>query len=211
MTDQLADRINEAVDQLLMSSDVRDYRGPIARKVGPILSGPDGRPVQMEMTLDQGIVDAVYDPERYRVTGIGAVPGQRGTIDALENSTPQKVREIAFGWTTPELAGTGRGGMSYDNTVDTRGVDFKRKLQEVKESLLEQAGMQAGDLISAVPYGLAEGDLKRAMTYVRQGYGLPDASSHVMYGQLQSDGSLQPVQLFTPEASMMKRLGFKQA
>jgi hypothetical protein len=146
----------------------------------------------------------------YRQEGIGAISGERGTLDALEAANPQKVREISFGW-RPAESEAGSGKLMYRDNVNTYGVDYKSKLQAAKESLLEQAGMEAGDLITAIPYGFADGDLRRARTYLRQGYGLPDASSGVMVGQLQSNGGLLPVQLYTPEATFMKRLGFKQA
>ena len=209
LSDSLADEINSLVDALLMQSG-----GPdgvvLARKVGPQLVGAEGQPLQMEMRLANGFVDPVYDAAMYRSQGIGAVRGELGTLDALARMDPQKVREISFGW-RPAGSAVGQGKLNYDNSVDTRGVDFKSKLQAVKESLLEQSGMQAGDLVTAMPYGLADGDQRRALTYLRQGYGLPDASSGAMFGQLQGDGTLQPVQLYTPEASMMKRLGFTQA
>ena len=210
LSDPLADEINSLVDALLEQSGGPDG-AVIARKIGPVVQGLDGNPLQMEMRLAPGFVDPVYDAAMYRKQGIGAVPGEMGTIDALTRMDPQKVREISFGWSTPQRAGSGQGKLRYGKVQGSQGVDYQGMLKAAHESLLEEGKLRAGDLLTAMPQGLADGDFRRALTYLNQGYGMPDQSSGLMSGQLTSSGGVRPVQLFSAEPALMNRMRFKRA
>ena len=61
ITDELADRINDAVGALS-----GEYGGGIVKDVGPVLTDSKGQPLQMVMNLRPGFVADVYNPERYR-------------------------------------------------------------------------------------------------------------------------------------------------
>ena len=70
--------------------------------------------------------------------------------------------------------------------------------------------MTPGDILKAAPIGLSDGDTRRALTYMRQGFGAPDRWSGQMYAQIGRDGTLQPVQLLSPNNQVARMIGAKQ-
>ena len=59
--------------------------------------------------------------------------------------------------------------------------------------------MRPGDILKAAPIGLwSVVTPRRALTYMRQGFGTPDLESGQMYARIGRGGKLEPVQLFSP-------------
>ena len=206
ITDDIADALWLMADNQMQRADRTGGRA-LSMNVGPQLVDSTGRPLQMKMKIEDA---PIYAPEdygsRYTQDGIGIVTGGGGIMDALQN-TPL-VKEVSFGWDDPKR----RAGMSFDKTPDSvvrrqlADVGMSGLLKEAQQEIMGRAGMQSGDLLSANPVGLMDGDLKRATSYMAQGFGAPDASSGQMFARLGGDGSLSPVQLYSAEPELMNGL-----
>jgi hypothetical protein len=207
ITDDIADALLAMVEQGEERSRIKGSRG-LAIPVGPKLTDSSGRPLQMKMKMEDTPVYAPYDADAYTQDGIGIVTGDSGIIDTLSN-TPL-VKEVSFGWDDPKK----RSGISFDRPNDPAvkrqlaELDMASLLKDAQLKLMDRAGMSAGDLLANSPVGLSDGDFKRAKTYMLQGYGAPDASSGQMFGRIQGDGGLSPVQLYSADPGLMSNLGW---
>ena len=208
ITPDMADLLYVMADKQMEKSQLKGGKS-IATNVGPQLVGPDGRPLQMKMKIEDA---PIYAPEddgsRYTSDNIGIVTGQGGAIDALEN-TPL-VKEISFGWADPKR----RAGMSFDKTQDSSvrrqlaDIGMADLLKQAQIDLMHKAGMQQGDLLSANPVGLMDGDFARAKSYMAQGFGVPDSSLGQQLARVGKDGELAPVQIYSAEPGIMEGLNW---
>lgn len=210
ITDELADRINDAVAKLS-----GEYGGGIVKDVGPVLTDSKGQPLQMVMNLRPGFVADVYNPERYRQQQIGAIPGKGGTVASLITDRPGSVSEIEFGYINPDRFGDISDIKNSKQTdpvlkEQIRQVGYQKLLEEAQLELMERGGIQPGDLLTAAPAGAAMGDYRRALTYMNQGFGIPDIASGLQVAQVQKGGGLSPVQLYRADPDMAGYLKLKE-
>jgi len=188
------------------------YGDALELDVGPqIMDRTNNMPLQMKMKMSSSPIEAPFDVESYLNEKIGIVPGEGGALDVLESSP--KVREVSFGWSNPDLAQRGR--LSYDRPTDPsaikaiQDVDYTGLIKDSLLKLMDRARLSTGDVLVNNPVGLADGNFKRAKTYMREGFGMPDASSGQMYGKITGDGALSPVQIYSAEPALMENLKWK--
>ena len=110
-------------------------------------------------------------------------------VDQLIDRPPAGMGEISFGWEAPD------GRMFYGELsqgmrppMGAVATDLKKALPE----LLDEMGLQEGDLVRNQPLGVGQGDYRRAMTYARQGFGPVDNEGLGQLARINSSGGLSP-------------------
>jgi len=216
--------ITDEIDKELMPLIRRIYNNSqpgdpssLTLPVGPVLTDSQGNPLQMAMNLKPSYVPAA-PVNMFLKEGVGMMPGNGGTFSAISGNSSPLARSIDFGWTSPQGpsgdSDVWRAGIDYTQSKDpeirkqSRDIDYKTLLRDAQVELMQRGGLRSGDILHNTPVGQAEGDYKRARAYMLNGYGMPDAGDGSMYAQIRSDGGLSPVQIYSPDPSMMKALNW---
>ena len=219
---KMSDALGEQIDNAIMA--VMDGLSPqaqqtLVKRIGPVLENAQGQPLQMTMKLEPGFLTDVMDPGQYRDQGIGVVPGVGGALSLLE-SRPKQIRETGFGWSDPSGKSVRLNYKDPDPVLRAAIKDsqfnYHGALQAAHAELMQEAGLQRGDLLMNSPYGLGrrdesgKPDITRAVNYMRQGFGAADGTK-LQVAQLGPGRSLNPVQMYTTHPQLMEMLGLKQA
>ena len=207
VTEKTAANLADALDRINASAT-----GSIAETtLGPVVETSRG-PVKMQLVLgDEGFFNlGPRDIRELDRREIGQM-GPTGLQDALADT--RKVIDVSFSMIDP-------GGVPvfrYDPITEPAAKKqiqaaggYTKPMMEALYKLIGQTGMQPGDILKAAPIGLVDGDTRRALTYMRQGFGAPDRMSGQMYAQIGRDGTLQPVQLLSPNNQVARMIGAKQ-
>lgn len=207
VTEETAAKLAYALDRINRGT----YGGVDETTLGPVLETKRG-PVRMQLTLgDEGFFslspEDIRDLDRREVGQMGPTGLQDAVADA------HKVRSVSFSMIDPD-------GYPIFGYTPIQDPDVKRQIQaaggytkpmlEALYKLIENNEMQPGDILSATPLGLRGGDVRRALTYMNQGFGAPDRMSNQMYAQIGRDGKLQPVQLLSPNNQVARMIGARQ-
>jgi hypothetical protein len=175
-TDAQLDGMNPIYDRLQAQAAGSGER-EIKRILGDVGDG-DNRLKMVMKGKRVGLVDA-YVP--------GEIVSDR--VDGLIDRPPAGMGEISFGWEAPD------GRMFYGELpqgmrppMGAVATDLKKALPE----LLDEMGLQEGDLVRNQPVGVGQGDYRRAMTYARQGFGPVDGDGYGQLARINSSGGLSP-------------------
>ena len=212
ITDEIDKELMPLIRRIYMNSENPPKGRPssLTLPVGPVLTDSRGNPLQMAMALTPSYVPAAPVDMMLR-DGVGIMPGSGGTLSAISGNSSPLARGIEFGWTPPQgLPGVLDYRQSKDPEIlkQSRDIDYKTLLRDTQVELMQRGGLRSGDLLHNTPEGQADGDYRRARAYMLNGYGMPDAGDGSMYAQIRSDGGLSPVQIYSPDPSMMKALNW---
>ena len=217
VTEETAAKLIDSIDRINRSR--YNERPFLNTLVGPVMESTNRGPVRMQLTAHGSLVEPfhVEDLEMLRALDVGQM-GRTGLIDAY--APVQQVRNVSFAFTDPD----GQPVFGYERSRDPAlekqiqamgGI--RKPMMEALYKLIERGGMAPGDLLKATPLGLSSmatserrGDPRRALTYMSQGFGIPDRASGEMYARIGQGGKLEPVQLFSPNQQIADRLRVKQ-
>ena len=197
-------RLFAAIDEKNFGEDGGRRTKSLNTNVGPTFIDRHGN----ERNLQIRVSPTLFNLPASRDGVQGIVPGKGGAFDSLGNVP--RMAEVNFGWTSP-----GSPGMHYNQPSDPV---MRRQIADVQPSmksliadgtteLLDAAGLRAGDIVAGTPYSYPY-DMSRAKAYMRQGYGTPESKHFTQYGQIQTDGSLAPVQFYAADPRIMDKLGW---
>ena len=215
VTEETAVKLIDSIDRINRSS--YNERPFLNALVGPVMESTNRGPVRMQLTAHGSLVEPfrVEDLARLRARDIGQM-GRTGLVDAY--APTQQIRNVSFSFTDPD----GQPVFGYDRSRDPAiekqiqamgGI--RKPMVEALYKLIERGGMAPGDLLKATPLGLhpthvISGDPRRALTYMSQGFGIPDQNTGEMYARIGQGGKLEPVQLYTPNQQITDMLRVKQ-
>jgi len=197
-------RLFRAIDDKNYGDDGGRPTKSIKTNVGPTFIDKDGD----ERNLQVRISPTLFNLPLSRDGVQGIVPGKGGAFDSLGNVP--RMAQVAFGWTYP-----GNPGMFYNQPndpairrqiADMQG-GMKSLITDATTELIDAAGLRAGDIVAGTPYEYPS-TMKRAKAYMLQGYGAPELGHHTQYGQIQTDGSIAPVQFYAADPRIMDKMGW---
>ncbi len=175
-TDEQLDGMNPIYDRLQAQAAELGGR-EVKRVLGDIGDGASRLSMVMKGRR-VGLVDA-YVP--------GEIVSDR--VDQLIDRPPAGMGEISFGWEAPDgRTFYGELPQGMRPPMGAVATDLKKALPE----LLDEMGLQEGDLVRNQPVGVGQGDYRRAMTYARQGFGPVDGDAWGQLARINSSGGLSP-------------------
>lgn len=186
----------EAIAEAAMELDA-------ARTMGQLVGQPvNGQ--QLLMQLRPAGLMLPFDAADARQLGARQVTQQ---AEQLLDEPPQAVREVLFGW-VPEGQGHPDLPRKMSYQQQSGAGPAKAELEQAMRGLVERAGMQSGDLLVNTPYGLMDGDYRRALAYMRQGFGAPDAMGQQL-ARIGTGGQLVPEQVLSTLPALTERMGWR--
>ncbi len=204
VTQETAKKLEDAVDRIAASGKVNMAETTL----GPVIKTNKG-PVKMQLIIGNDTFPSLRpaDLAEIRAKDIGQmVP--TGLVDALQDT--RQLVDVNFNMINPD----GVPIFRYDPIQDPiarkqiRAMGgYRAPMMEALYKLIGEMKMQPGDILKAAPIGLSAGDTRRATTYMGAGFGIPDRLSGQMYAQIGRDGTLQPVQLLSPNNQIANRIG----
>lgn len=207
VTEKTAANLADAIDKINRYST-----GDVAETtLGPIIQTSKG-PVKMQLILaEEGIgpIDA-FQLDRLDALGIGQM-GRTGLQDALSNAG--QIREVSFNMIdeggVPVFRYNPITEAAAKKQIQEAG-GYRQPMMEALYRMIEEQGLKPGDILKGAPIGLMDKDTRRALTYIRQGFGLPDRNTGEMYARIGRGGRLEPVQLYSPNKLVASKLGVRE-
>ena len=204
-TDVISERDLELVDAIARRLQTDGDR------VGVTIGDPFmGKQMAMRLSPSGPSVPATVEDADF--WGYRSVPGQLEQLAAPEFA-PQQFRAVDFGYVDEGQPLS--ESIIYQSPRTEAGKEFaagqgfKQQLRAALPQLVERAGMKPGDVLINTPEGMADSDYRRALTYMRQGFGLP-ANEHQQMARLTAGGELMPIQPFMANQALVRALGWKE-
>ena len=208
VTAETAAKLEDAIDAIN-----RNYTGDVAETtLGPVIETSRG-PVKMQLIMaEEGFSPLTARSLTVFDNSVIGQMGREGLVEALGGAG--QIRDVSFNMVDP-------GGVPIFQYEPIREAGARKQIQaaggytqpmmEALYRLIAEQGMRPGDILKATPIGMHSpsggGDMRRALTYMNQGFGVPDIESGQMYARIGQDGRIEPVQLFSPSPTIAERIG----
>lgn len=179
---------DQVVDQLAEAAMAIDRGRTLGRYIGEPVEGQ-----QLLMQLRPAGIQLPFDGADAAELAVQQIPRQ---VAGFLAEPPAQVRELVFGW-VPESglsAGVPRK-MGYEQGP-AAPADAAAQLRAASAELMAAGGMVPGDVVVNMPYGINQGDYKRAKAYMRQGFGAANSIGEQM-ARVGRDGQLVPEQILS--------------
>ena len=212
MTPEIVEELRTVVEAVQKNTRLNSRGGDQIQMIGPVLKDSEGRNQQMIMLMEDGYIPV--NPSQLSIRdAIGVIPGKSGTLSGMGFGT-SRVSNMGFGWVDPGGPPGEFNPVRYRPSRDPRlveqirDIDYATLLKEGQLELMDRVGLSADDLLQNQPVGASNGDFRRAKSYMMQGFGAVDKADGTQYARITGDGSLAPVQLFSPDPDIMESLNW---
>lgn len=194
-TAPFTDRAIESLADALVGTS--DNSRTVGQFVGPVVH--DRR---MLMQLRPGAPQVPWTTDEAGELLARQVPAR---VAEVVHTPPHQSREVVFGWADPAVNPDRPVKLSY-GALDG-APHLAAELREAQAALMARAGLVEGDLLVNSPVGLRDGDYRRALAYMRAGYGPPTRLGDQL-ARVGPGGQLIPELLTNVDPNLAIRMGW---